>query len=296
MFGLTAGRDSRMMLACARSVAHRLTLYTADCEYPDERAWLDASTARMIARDHGLRYLRVPFTRPTAEDLEAWVFRTGGSVGEYRGWRWCTTYKRVPHGHLHLLASGSDLMRGWRRQESDYRGVPIEPARLLRVCGLGDDPFARQLMRAWMDELPTREPLRTLDLFYLEQRLGCWGGVIPYAYGDNATPQIYPFNHRESIAAMLALPFEQRRNDQFHRAIIEKCWPELLRYPFNEPRGVQLIARAGYRLRGQPRAIAGRVARTALHPVDAVRRLAIRARQQAEIWGHWAAGLRAGRA
>ena len=78
-----------MILACARSVAHRLTLYTADCEYPDERAWLDGSTARLIARDQGLRYVQVPFTRPTSEDPEELAARSVARTDR----PWATTFR-----------------------------------------------------------------------------------------------------------------------------------------------------------------------------------------------------------
>ena len=53
---LTAGRDSRALLACARGMADRMTLFTA--ELPRELVgWRDVTVATAIARRFGLRHV-----------------------------------------------------------------------------------------------------------------------------------------------------------------------------------------------------------------------------------------------
>ena len=285
LFRLTAGRDSRMLLACAREWADRMTIFTAEHEYPDETAWLDCSTARMIARDLQLRYLTVPFRRPLPADLEEWVYRTGASVGERRGWRACSTYKQLPVGHADLVTPISPLMKGIYWRADDNERSTIEPGRLLERCGTGNHPLGHRAVTAWLESLPTRNPFLTLNLFYIEQRMGCWAGVIPYAYNDSGRFQVFPFCHREIITAMMSLPIERRREGSLDKELIERRWPELLAYPVGKARGLQRVRLAVYRAPAYPAAIALRVKRTILHPVDAIHRILRRVRRLAS-WQH----------
>jgi hypothetical protein len=100
---LTAGRDSRMLLACARPFADRITFFTAEHERSDKVSWLDCSTGSRIAGDLGLSYMRLKRRPPRQEDLDEWLFRTGWSIGEERGRRALTTYQSLPPGHVDLI-------------------------------------------------------------------------------------------------------------------------------------------------------------------------------------------------
>jgi hypothetical protein len=252
---LTAGFDSRMLLACARPWVDRMTLYTAEHDPLDTTSWLDCSTARHIARDLGLRYMCLPHRRAGRDDLEQWLFRTGWSVGEPRGWRACTTYKQLPPGHADLLGLIGEVARGrgrgflpWRPDDTEQTTVGAD--RLLAILRAGQHPLSRSAISTWLDSLPCRDPFLILDLFYLEQCDGCWGGVFPYAFAQEGRFMIFPLCHRDIIEAMLSLPpVTVRGTDLLARRIMEREWPELLDYPFNEPRGLQKIGMAVVRAR-----------------------------------------------
>ena len=248
--GLTAGYDSRTLLACARGHLHRLTFFTAEFGHPDEDAWLDGNTARAIAREHGLPYFRLKFRPPEPRDLEGWIVRTGNSAGEVRGWRASTTYKHLPPGHIDLITTVVDAMHHHQWSADDYpHTAAITPDRLVAECGTGPHPLAMQAAAAWLDGLPTTDPALTLDIFYFEQRLGCWGGVTAYAYGDEERTEMYPMNHRDIIEAVVELPYAGRLTARFQETLIEQRWPELLKYPFNTPTRRQRVGLATYRAR-----------------------------------------------
>ena len=265
--GLTAGHDSRTLLACAREHLDRLTFFTAEFGHPDEDAWLDGSTASAIARDHGLRYFRLQFQPPEREHLEEWVYRVGNSVGEVRGWRGSTTYKQLPHGHIDLITTVTDLMHRHQWSADDYPDTaPITPERLLRECGCASHPLAVRAAADWLDALPTTDPALTLDLCVLEQRIGCWGGVTSYAYGDEGRTEMYPMNHRDVIEAILALPYAGRMTGRFQETLIEQRWPELLTYPVNESTRRQRIGLAAYRARWSLSTTCSRALNAVRHP------------------------------
>jgi hypothetical protein len=80
---LTAGHDSRTLLACARSCIDRVHLFTL--ALPDRTARVDVAMARQLARRHGLRYQVVDCEPPDAEELDAWLWRSGLCVGRADG-------------------------------------------------------------------------------------------------------------------------------------------------------------------------------------------------------------------
>ena len=84
--------------------------------------------------------------------------------------------------------------------------------------------------------MPVDNTFSLLDLLYLEQRLGCWGG--PSGYGHVAGRcRLFPLMHRAVFDAMLQLPFEYRAAQRLAHDLINSRWPELLRLPFNTPTG-----------------------------------------------------------
>jgi hypothetical protein len=241
---LTAGLDSRMLLACARGVAARVELFTR--AIGDRRSLIDCDTARRIAKRFRLRHLLLPMEEATDEDREEWMFRIGYSTGECRGWRCATMYKRLPGGHALLIGNGGEVARAYFWREDDTEATVITPERLVQdcECPLEEEPRARA--RAWLDAVPTANALDILDLFMIEQDMGAWASVVQYAECDPGF-SIFPLCHRRVIERMLALPGAYRRSGQLPRDVITREWPDLLAWPVNEPIGATRLLLAANR-------------------------------------------------
>lgn len=233
---LTAGWDSRMLLACAKEWAYRLELFTT--EIGDKGATIDCDTARRIAKRLDLKHRVLPREGAREVDLEEWMFRISYSTGEVRGWQSATMYKRLPGGHAVLVGNIGDLGRRhlWWGRGNNVETSLIAPERLIELCRCPpvEPPLARA--RAWLDSLPTAEVLQVLDLAYIEQRLGCWAGVFPYAECDPGFT-VFPLCHREIIERILKLPVPYRRAGHLPRDIINREWSTLLEWPVNQPIG-----------------------------------------------------------
>jgi len=210
--------------------------------------------------------------RPRRDDLEEWLFRTGSSVGEERGWLACTTYKQLPTGCANLIALAGEVARGYYWRPDDTEQTTVGADRLLAMFRAGQHPLSRSAISAWLDSLPFRDPFLTLDLFYIEQDLGCWGGVYPYAYAQDGRFQIFPLCHRQVIEAMLSLPTAVRAPDFLARRVLEREWPELLDYPINQPRGLQNIGMAWSQARRETVILANRLTQAVQHPTATARR------------------------
>ena len=78
-----------------------------------------------------------------------------------------------------------------------------------------------------------------LDLTYIEQRLGCWGGPQHYGHPHSSALRLFPFCHRKIFELMLKLPYEYRQKQELTIDIIRQEWPELLSLPFNSFTGIR---------------------------------------------------------
>jgi hypothetical protein len=286
---LTAGRDSRMLLACARPYLDRITLFTAEHLKSDETSWLDCAIASRISHDLRLRHVRLSRRPPTRHDLDEWLFRTGWSVGEEKGRQAVTTFKSLPPGHVDLVALCGELSRAehWPEQlpdfwtphpgETEFRRDQLVDffMNLYFPLNGGRHPRSLSVIEAWLESVEPCGLYFAHDLFYIEQRLGTWGGVYPYGFSADGRFQLFPFSHREIFEAMMSLPTEVRLADGFTRALIESSWPELLEYPFNRPHGLQRLKATHFRaLR-----FSARARRAASDPVRSTRRMVERLRQ-----------------
>lgn len=235
---LTAGWDSRMLLACSKEWAPRLELFTA--EIGDEGAATDCDTARRIAKRLGLRHRVLPREQARDEDLEEWMFRIGYSTSEQRGWRAVTMYKRLPGGHAVLAGNAGEIARAYYWNDADAETTEITPERLVGHCDcpLEEEPLQRA--RAWLDSVPTRNAFDILDLFMIEQDVGGWASVVQYAECDPGFA-IFPLCHRGIVERMLALPASYRRMGRMAQDIIAREWPALLDWPVNRPIGATRI-------------------------------------------------------
>lgn len=257
---LTAGYDSRMVLAAlGPEQAKRGTFVTIGL--PGSNAALDARIAARLATDLGFRHEVRPLLPATAEGLEFWRVQTDECMMDVVS-TFVRTLASWDKDEIQLGGGGGEVLRAFYWHAKDIDGPPPDAEELLRRLKMPLTDRTLFAADSWLDTLPGADAVRIWDLAYIEQRLGCWAG--PAIYGNpQPLPSFAPFNSRRIHAAMLGLPEKYRLNAQSCRDFIAAGWPELNRYPFNSPFGLDRLRF----LKAQGRAILPR----ALH--DPVRRV-----------------------
>lgn len=245
---LTAGSDSRLLLACAGHRRDELALYTADIA--DLGGATDVATAAAIADRFGLRHQRVPMVRPTAADVDRWLYRTGCSVGEPRGMSASATYSTLDRSRARLNGQIGDFARNVYRLPDDREDTRLSVERIALQAASQHHVDWRTAVRPskvrfaltpevlaraerWLEGVDESDALRVLDLAYIEKALAAWAGVWVYAeyFGPGFT--IFPMCHSEVTALIMGLPDDVRRDETFNRTVIAQRWPELLDVPVN---------------------------------------------------------------
>ena len=268
---LTAGKDSRMLLACARDVADRVELLTVPI--PDDDAFIDVAIARKIARRFRLRHFVPQFQKSMKEDLDEWMFRIGNSTGELRGWQATSMFRQANPSYSMLLGNVGEVARAYWSRSGDTKSSRITPERLLEYLGAPCTTLTMSPLQRWLETVPAINAFQILDLYYIEQRLGCWGGIWPYAQSGDPGFIIFPMCHREVIERMLTLPTPYRRSGALMQEVINREWPELLDWPFSEPIGFMRVPLAVRRARRGLAFQAERVRRALRHPGWAAERI-----------------------
>jgi hypothetical protein len=232
---LTAGGDTRLLLAASGPVLDRLSFFTA--ELPDILGEIDRRTASRLAGRFGLSHRFLPWVSEERRDVELWLYRTGLTVGEARGRRAGPTYAQLDGSLPYISGVGGVLGVGARDFAARDGGVEKVTAEGL-VRGFHFpllDEFVAGAAR-WLEELPEGlDRVQTHVLFRCEMYYGCWGGPLALGYPESTRYALYPNAQRRVIESTLRLPLSYRISGRAGREAIRRLKPELLEIPINQP-------------------------------------------------------------
>ena len=257
---LSAGRDSRAVLACLRPFAEagpRVELATTARRGFKGRT--DTQIARRLAAATGLPHVVREPPRPGGPVDQTAVLRAFARIGEATAGRFLRGgARRTEDGRPEAIAlpgMAGETARGYYGADAPLRG-PLTPEALARRVGAapvptvfdaaaswlaGPPPTPAELdaAAAWLAGLPSalEDPRDVLDLAYVEQCLGGWDAPNKYVFPGRHRANLSLMGSALAIETMLRLPVEERRRGGLQRAIVAEGWPELLAWPFNEPVG-----------------------------------------------------------
>lgn len=262
---LTAGRDSRVLLAASRSLLERVRFFTA--AIPDELGKIDLRTAPALARGFGVDYRTLAWAPSSRADLDRYRYRTGDLVGEQFTRPAPRTYAQLGSAEPYVAGVGGELLDlkpgAWDLPPGTPKSVLTGRDVLRRFAYHPSHPYLVRAADLWLSQLPDDlDPFNIIQLFHQEMLYGSWGGALTTGYPDGCSGMVYPFGQRTVIDAAFRLPFACRRAGSARRDLIDSLWPELLAVGFNTP-PFDIAIRRGLRhgLDGS-RALAGRAFRT----------------------------------
>lgn len=239
---VTAGRDSRLVLAAAMKAGASFTTNTGgrpgepDVDIGRRLAAVAGVDHELIADDpHGALHSH---WRRAAELL---ILTTGGtaSLADAAGF---------PHGPrpgplpLWHSGQGGEIARGYyarvRGRSRETLAESLYAAFAMRRPGrrepLNDDgeAIARDQIGAWVGEVldAGARPQDVPDLFYLFKRMGTWAGPTHGAV-EYVRDTTSPLWHRRMLPHLLALPAQDRAAERFHHEVLNELAPELAAAP-----------------------------------------------------------------
>lgn len=230
---LTAGVDSRMVLAAAWRWRTELPLFTI-APTGGGRS-VDTEIAGAIVRRHGLRHLIIASSPLTDSEEQAALRHTGYCVSDPS--QAVARISGFLERDLHFVSGiGGEVGRCFWWDASDIDAPRPTVDALLDRTGVVTGPGTRAAGEAWLAGLPDMPTPLIWDLAYREIRLAHWAGVMTYAFRGNQ-PAMSAFNSLAAVRAMMALSPGYRASGRFARDFIALGAPELLEFPFNRTSG-----------------------------------------------------------
>jgi hypothetical protein len=231
---LTAGIDSRSLLAASRELKERLSYYT--CIYYDlNPASPDIRVPRRLLKKLGVPHEVLDCSSSMSQefaDLYAQNVRFAHPA-----------WGNIAHGFARqgkkdwvcIKGNCAEIAR-WFYYKESYPET-IDGQALNNVAGFGKQAYTRQALEAWLDEArpaAERGGIDILDLFYWEQRMGSWQAMSQLEW-DIVAESYTPFNCRDLLTVLLSTPRESRRPPRYplFRDLVLSLWPEALSEPVN---------------------------------------------------------------
>jgi hypothetical protein len=236
-FELTAGVDSRTVLAAGRRVVTDAYVYTLTNPHLGfvER---DAAVAERLTAVAGVTHHRIACPSTMGPEFAAFYRSNTATAHETWGATVEALLSQFPPERVALSGSCSEISRrGYRRIH------PVDRAGLARLENMVTDPFPLAAIEDWLADalqIPFSSDEILVELYYWEARMGRWLGSAHSEF-DVVQETLAPFNCRAVAETLLGVDIPDRDPPAslVHKRIIELLWPDLLAIPFNPMTRVQ---------------------------------------------------------
>jgi hypothetical protein len=232
---LTAGLDSRIVMAASRELIHRLRIMTIrQLDKPDDHMDV-AIPARLLAKFNLAHEVVRSSLVMDREFLEVFYGNTALPHPVYAP----DAYAIMKHGgHSRVVVTGSASEIGRTSFKQQVRKPDTEKIIAEDLAGLqkmGVNRLVIQSYDRWLKGLGNLHNVHPLDLFEWEQGHGNWLAMCQLEF-DVAWQDIFtPYNCRKLLETMLAVSDRYREPPDYalHKMLVSNLWPELLEIPIN---------------------------------------------------------------
>lgn len=227
---LTAGWESRLLLAASKNVRNQIQYY-------------------VFASDHEFQDARIPLKLSEKIDINFKVINTTREfdpefLKNFKAHhilpRITNKTKDIQYHYLHhryentinLTGNVGDLISlvyGYSRTKNPYIFKSLTSYRGIT--------YVDNQINEWLDsakKYSSENRINVADLYYWEQRMGHWGSQYP-SEQDIAFDEIAPLNNRTLLVTLLDMQYKRRRDSRkkLIADLITIMWPELLSFSIN---------------------------------------------------------------
>ena len=231
---ITAGLDSRMVLAASKQVASSMSFMTVRQKHMGLNH-ADLTLPKRMLSDLELQYSIVDSNEPIRKSFK--YFYSKSVLHSHEKWlrdaQIIFDYNNVEK----IAATGSvaEVARLYYPNKLLENREKITPASLASVTKLGNHPFVIKAFERWLNGLGKTYNYEITDLLYWEQRAGSWLATCQSEFSLVWKDIFTPFNCRALLIEMLCVDRRLRRppDSIFFKDVIKILWPKLLNYPIN---------------------------------------------------------------
>lgn len=227
---MTAGWDSRLMLALGRDIKDELYYFTL--VYPHSEHSRDVRVPATLLRKLGLHHELIPYPERIDFDFKA-IYQRSVAAGFDA---YCADaqalHEHYPAGRVCVTGDIAEIVKCYYSLNGAVEDS-VSGQDLVTLCKVTDHPFLVQALDRWLASARTGH-VRLLDLFCWEQFVGKKQALIRAQY-DIVQESFAPLNCRSLLVTMLSVDEQYRCAPDYtmFRRLVEAFWSETLRVPVN---------------------------------------------------------------
>ena len=236
---ITAGLDSRLVLAAARDIEDALSFVTVQqggMSHDHADLTIPGGLLERLGLPHEVICAAESMTPGFSQAFKRSVLNAHDHYGPDAE----AILQRFSRTKAVLTGSGGEVGRCSFRKELPWsERKTITPAHLAWLQRMDREPFALRHFERWLGDAEPRHDIKLLDLFEWEQGHGNWLAMTQLEFDIAWREIITPYNCRDVLTTLLGVDERYRRAPDYllFRAIIRKLWPEVLQEPINpQPR------------------------------------------------------------
>lgn len=233
--GITAGLDSRLVLAASKEICNKLSFITVRQGRMSDDNHDIVVPARLLPRlslQHHIIKSSAIMTPDFSRAFKKNVFLAHDIYGSDAE----AIYSFFPQRKVVVTGSGAEVGRcSFRKQLSESQRQNITPEDLSRLQKMGKNDFVINNFTNWLNSIEKKYNLNILDLFEWEQGHGNWLAMTQLEFNIAWRDIFTPFNCRNVLTTMLSVDEKYRKDPDYSlfKNLILKLWPETLCEPIN---------------------------------------------------------------
>ena len=238
---LTAGWESRVLLAASKNIKHKIFYFTL-IYWDLIKNRVDATIASRLLSKLKLKHNVIKCPHKMEDEFKNYYNRNVIMAREVYGTVAQGIYNYYPQDKVCVKGNAGEVARQfYRLKESNGKDITAE--QIAKLTQMGTNPFAIKAFDTWLKETTETYNINILDLFYWEQRMGNWQAMSQLEW-DIVQEVFTPFNCRILLTNLLSVDEKYRERDEpeLFREIITSLWPEVLGEPVNPPYKTGIIA------------------------------------------------------
>lgn len=225
---LTAGKDSRLLLAALLAANRNITSFTMLNNVTSIEEYTAPHVAKIAKIPHKLvKYIK----RPQAE-IDDWFLQTGYSAGGA-----LVQLKRTPDTFIEdafeLDGVGGETNRRLYDLESDIH-TRLTLSALMSRMGLKFSQEMKDIAQEWLDQTEHLDSFTVIKLLYVENRVSTFAYPQIHGRSYNIQKVISPYSQFKYIDLCLKLPPSIILSQKLPEQLINILQPKLLSIPFNK--------------------------------------------------------------
>lgn len=230
---MTAGWDSRLMLALNKDFIHNVHCFTLT--YPDYTdKTKDVEIPSVLLSKIGIKHNLIQYPGQVNDEFKK-VCRTNSPSPNKA---YCADaqamYDCLPRNRVCITGDVAEVVKCYYRL-SNRKSKDVSAHDLAAFTDMGTHPFAIKAFEQWLSQAGFHN-IHVLDLFSWEQVGGRWQALNQAEY-DIVQESFAPYNCRGLLTTILSVDEKHRRPPAhtFQRKLIAKLWKDVLSEPVNPP-------------------------------------------------------------